>query len=814
MKKKLHVLFMILFLSITFIGHSQMGAFSCAELERNPALYQSCATDVPFQNSVGGNNENYNTSCIREQFRGPTWFFMKIQSTGDIRLQIRQVNSRGNGTDVDFVLWGPFFDMNNICEQLNQSKEVDCSWLPDSVERAYIPNAVAGEIYILLVDNYSNQQGQISISQIGGSGSSDCSFLSSVKLTDTSGNNIETLSACKPYTTSIRANIDISDFPGNPSDLRFNYKWYKDSVLISSSTDSMSNTNVLPNITQSGTYKVEVTAYDSTDPSVDLDNLTVSTDQVEINLHTLPSISLTSSSTCTKEQPLLSTSIPNIANLNSAIDVLSYQWFRNGVQINNATASSLTAPGSGNYYVIVSNGPCGSVQSNSISITETPLIRLDSNTTICEDESYTIIPTITNVSNLINPTYQWYKNNQIIPGATTNTYIVTANNQTKNTTAQYHVIVSEQNICDGQSNSVSVTVNQIPVINTTPIVIEFCDNNTPNYDGIAPIDLTQYYNQITNNVAGLTLKYYLNEAFTQLISNPENFTNTNPFSQTIYVKASDETQTPPCPSTTTAIIKLYISPYPKNNLLDTYYICVDENNYIIRQADIHTHLNNSEYSFQWYAGYDALSGYEIPGQTNSSFISVSENQYSVQITNINSASRCSSVFNFDTQFTQTPSSIASNPIEIIAFDTKSEITAVAFPPSEDYEYAILPDLWQDSPVFENLESGHYTLMVRNKNGCGEVSATFVIMDYPKFFTPNNDGHNDTWNIRGSSVVNIKSIYIFDRYGKLLKELSPNGEGWNGIYNSRKMPADDYWFTIEYQKDGVTKQFKSHFALKR
>jgi gliding motility-associated-like protein len=105
-------------------------------------------------------------------------------------------------------------------------------------------------------------------------------------------------------------------------------------------------------------------------------------------------------------------------------------------------------------------------------------------------------------------------------------------------------------------------------------------------------------------------------------------------------------------------------------------------------------------------------------------------------------------------------------------------------------------------------------MVRNKNGCGEVSATFVIMDYPKFFTPNNDGHNDTWNIRGSSVVNIKSIYIFDRYGKLLKELSPNGEGWNGIYNSRKMPADDYWFTIEYQKDGVTKQFKSHFALKR
>jgi gliding motility-associated-like protein len=58
------------------------------------------------------------------------------------------------------------------------------------------------------------------------------------------------------------------------------------------------------------------------------------------------------------------------------------------------------------------------------------------------------------------------------------------------------------------------------------------------------------------------------------------------------------------------------------------------------------------------------------------------------------------------------------------------------------------------------------------------------------------------------------IYIFDRYGKLLKEISPDGVGWDGNYTGHPMPATDYWFTVEYTKQGVVKKFKSHFSLKR
>ncbi len=59
------------------------------------------------------------------------------------------------------------------------------------------------------------------------------------------------------------------------------------------------------------------------------------------------------------------------------------------------------------------------------------------------------------------------------------------------------------------------------------------------------------------------------------------------------------------------------------------------------------------------------------------------------------------------------------------------------------------------------------------------------------------------------------IYIFDRYGKLMKQISSTGAGWDGTYNGSQMPSDDYWFTVDYaDENGVMKQFKAHFTLKR
>ena len=89
-----------------------------------------------------------------------------------------------------------------------------------------------------------------------------------------------------------------------------------------------------------------------------------------------------------------------------------------------------------------------------------------------------------------------------------------------------------------------------------------------------------------------------------------------------------------------------------------------------------------------------------------------------------------------------------------------------------------------------------------------------MVNYPKFFTPNGDGFNETWNIVDLKAQSTALIHIFDRYGRLLKDITPNGAGWDGSFGGEVLPADDYWFTITYTEDGINKEFKAHFSLKR
>jgi gliding motility-associated-like protein len=147
------------------------------------------------------------------------------------------------------------------------------------------------------------------------------------------------------------------------------------------------------------------------------------------------------------------------------------------------------------------------------------------------------------------------------------------------------------------------------------------------------------------------------------------------------------------------------------------------------------------------------------------------------------------------------------------------ITAEAIPGLGDdttYEYRLDEGVWQENPVFRNLNPGYHTISVREINGCGiTTSEEFYLVGYPRFFTPNSDGYNDTWNIENTAEIEILELYIFDRYGKLLKELSPGGQGWDGTYNGRSLPADDYWFKVEFEMlDGTRDHFGANFTLKR
>ncbi len=131
----------------------------------------------------------------------------------------------------------------------------------------------------------------------------------------------------------------------------------------------------------------------------------------------------------------------------------------------------------------------------------------------------------------------------------------------------------------------------------------------------------------------------------------------------------------------------------------------------------------------------------------------------------------------------------------------------------DYEYSLDGFSYQGNTVFSNIAPGFYTVFVRDRNGCGISSRDISVLGYPKFFTPNGDGINDVWRITGTSeqFQSDAFITIYDRYGKLLAQISPLEDGWDGMLRSNPLPASDYWFRVELS-DG--REITGHFALKR
>lgn len=138
---------------------------------------------------------------------------------------------------------------------------------------------------------------------------------------------------------------------------------------------------------------------------------------------------------------------------------------------------------------------------------------------------------------------------------------------------------------------------------------------------------------------------------------------------------------------------------------------------------------------------------------------------------------------------------------------------------DDYEYSLNDEFgpFQDEPYFDTVPAGLHTLYVRDTDNCGTVSLEVSIIGYPKFFTPNNDGTNDTWNIIGISSAFYPSslLTIFDRFGKLIAQINPTINGWDGLYNNKEVPSTDYWFTVELtDKTGKNRSKQGHFSLIR
>ncbi|SDJ98090.1 T9SS type B sorting domain-containing protein [Flavobacterium noncentrifugens] len=124
--------------------------------------------------------------------------------------------------------------------------------------------------------------------------------------------------------------------------------------------------------------------------------------------------------------------------------------------------------------------------------------------------------------------------------------------------------------------------------------------------------------------------------------------------------------------------------------------------------------------------------------------------------------------------------------------------------------------WYPSGIAATASATGTYMFVPDSDQCSEVfSVAIKVINYPKIFTPNNDGYHDSWNISALQSQPTAKITIYDRYGKILASIKVQDQGWDGTYKGQPMPSDDYWFVLTYMNSmGVSREFKAHFALKR
>ena len=293
---------------------------------------------------------------------------------------------------------------------------------------------------------------------------------------------------------------------------------------------------------------------------------------------------------------------------------------------------------------------------------------------------------------------------------------------------------------------------------------------------------------------GLDLQYF--ETYTDALaeSNPlsASFTNTIPYNQTIFVRVENSNA---CYGISEIDLTVFELPNIETEFETLYCLNFFPETIILDGGVINDSPSN--YTYAWSTGEDT-STIEV----NDSGI------YTVKVFNTNSCFK-------DRTITVLPSNIATITAIEVVDATQNNSISVFVSGEGDYEYA-LDDIngpYQDRNIFEDLQPGLYTIYVRDKNNCGITEELVSVIGFPKFFTPNDDSKNDFWQVYGinNQFQTNSSILIFDRYGKLLKELDPLSRGWDGSYNGDKLPTSDYWFKVKLQDGRV---FTSHFTLKR
>lgn len=401
--------------------------------------------------------------------------------------------------------------------------------------------------------------------------------------------------------------------------------------------------------------------------------------------------------------------------------------------------------------------------------------------------------------------YQWFKYDESsmeyveIPNETGPTLLVTEE-------GDYKLIVTDVLEDKTEEDEIKISFYDIPEI--------FPAEDLANCDSGSSIDLTLLNNQLIGAAAEVSdreVRFYEslqtaedNEA----IANPQNF----PFEEgkQLYTRVIDTESG--CLSEIESF-NLTIFDFPEYSLAEETVLCVNLAGTAIGSSTLGEDLGE-EYQYEWILDGNIVS---------------TEARYTLEVLPVNGIleqniihdeSGCFQSYSTSIQPVSRPETLEVNISGsdfgngyVINLETVGGIGQEF----ASYEYRLDGGNWRSSPRFKDVRPGNHVAYVRETNGCGETrSMSFFLVGYPRFFTPNNDGFNDTWQLITDENIKIHEVMIFDRYGKSIIELKAGEDfSWDGTTNGRPLPETDYWFKVIFSTNSTDREeFMANISLIR
>ncbi|WP_109098615.1 T9SS type B sorting domain-containing protein [Aquimarina sp. AU58] len=814
MKKKL--LLTLLLTSVFFIGYSQNEPTDCVN-----SIIVCGDTNLELNSNGVGTNDfalpgNNAPACSFTESQS-LWLRVNIVQSGTLAFTITPESS-STAEDYDFAVYGPNVTCSTLgssirCSSTNppaagistltglNSTETDLSEGPGNLGNGFVRaiDAVAGEEYFILIDNFSQN------------GGFDLTFTGTAVLPDSPVN-----------TAGTTVNLDLTecDVIGNSGDGRTNFDLNSNTAAIlgtqTNTAISYHNTEEDASINNSPLASPYLSTQNNETIHVRIENTITGCFIIDtFTLITIPGPQITTPSpftVCDNANDgndtngfvsfLLRDKDNEILNgLDPAINIITYHSSLTdantgtGIIDKNAPFTNTVNPQT--IFVraqYAATQPC----INTISIVQfnlevNPLPVANAISLIQCDEFMDPTDGIT-LFNLNEASNQ-------ITGSTTNRSVLffediaSANAGTPaitNTTTYQNTAINQQlfvRVTDDLNGCfrVSTLDLEVSVTSANDAILRLCDDDGTE-DGFREFDLSLANPQILLGITtpNLTVMYYqtITDALSE--SNPiTTTTNTTLLTQgqdIVFARVENLNQ---CFGINQ--VQLFLNPLPNIEPEAQYFLCQNQTNIEI-DTGLLSGSNANDFTFLW--------------STNETTQTIFVNQpgtYTAQVTS--TLTGCSK--------SRTVSVIASSVATIQSIDINdardNNTVTINAEGLGNYEYAIeingVLSAYQDDPTFINVPPGFHRVYVRDKNGCVPVTSQDIsVVGFPKYFTPNGDGFHETWNVEGISnqIMGNSLIFIFNRYGKLIKQLRAGTPGWDGTFNGQLMPSSEYWFRVELE----------------